>query len=326
MGVMREDLTVSGAQSAQLLLRMERLGVDVRAVCEDAGLDHTVLSSPDGRVPRDAIALLWQHAVARTGDENLGLRVATVGPPSMMSLFIHMFMSGPTPKEALQRILPYQRVFTAGPALGIEEREEDFVITLARLDGDVPSPPQMMEHFLAACIRMISYAVGEPILPRSASFRHPEPASTDLHQEVFRCPIHFNAEADSLVMSKKDMERRSLHGSDSTLQRLERSAEEILQAIEDPSVAGRARAVVRARLGGAPVSLNQVASELRMSARTLQRRLSEEKTSFRRVIDEARKALVLEAADAGESMAALAQRAGFSNSRAFARAFRRWTT
>jgi AraC-like DNA-binding protein len=72
-------------------------------------------------------------------------------------------------------------------------------------------------------------------------------------------------------------------------------------------------------------ALDSVAWQCGVSERTLRRRLAEAGTSYRALIDDVRKerALALLAEDANVSL--VAQRVGFADATAFARAFRRWT-
>jgi AraC-like DNA-binding protein len=72
--------------------------------------------------------------------------------------------------------------------------------------------------------------------------------------------------------------------------------------------------------------LDEVASELGMSERTLQRELRLEKTSFRQLIEDIRKEIAMQhLAQPGASASEAAFLLGFSEPSAFTRAFRRWT-
>lgn len=68
-----------------------------------------------------------------------------------------------------------------------------------------------------------------------------------------------------------------------------------------------------------------VAQRLFMSQSQLRRLLAAEGTSFRRLRDEHRMALAIEALRIGEPLEVLSSNLGFSDGRAFRRAFRRWT-
>jgi AraC-like DNA-binding protein len=84
------------------------------------------------------------------------------------------------------------------------------------------------------------------------------------------------------------------------------------------------RDVIREQLARPAVSLQLAARTLAVSARTLQRRLADEGTSWRAEVDAARRdraALLLRHGTTAEVTAA---RLGYSDSRALRRALRRW--
>jgi AraC-like DNA-binding protein len=90
-------------------------------------------------------------------------------------------------------------------------------------------------------------------------------------------------------------------------------------------LASRVAAHVRERLPD-PTSADDAAALLHMSARTLQRRLEADGTSFTAVVDATREALARELlADARLALAEISYRLGFADVAAFSRAFKRWT-
>ena len=98
-----------------------------------------------------------------------------------------------------------------------------------------------------------------------------------------------------------------------------------LAAIVDAGLPTRVRTAVAARLDrGAP--LPTVAKELRMSTRTLKRKLADRGTTFSAIVDDLRRqrALLL-LDDRALSIAEVAAAVGYTELANFTRAFRRWT-
>jgi AraC-like DNA-binding protein len=97
-----------------------------------------------------------------------------------------------------------------------------------------------------------------------------------------------------------------------------------LPAIE--SFAGRVRQALVEELRLGEPTLPRLAARLRMSERTLQRRLSSEGTSMQALLDEARREISLRRlAESNQSIAEISFLLGFAEVRAFHRAFKRWT-
>ena len=92
------------------------------------------------------------------------------------------------------------------------------------------------------------------------------------------------------------------------------------------SVTDEVRASLAARVArGGKTSAIEVAAELAMSARTLQRRLQAEGTSFRALAEEVRMAEASDMLASGAATALVASTLGFSDPTAFRRAFKRST-
>lgn len=72
-------------------------------------------------------------------------------------------------------------------------------------------------------------------------------------------------------------------------------------------------------------SLSQMAAELKMSRRTLQRKLKEENTCYLSLQDSARLDLTICFLAAGKSVEEISDALGFADRRCFTRAFKRWT-
>jgi AraC-like DNA-binding protein len=89
-------------------------------------------------------------------------------------------------------------------------------------------------------------------------------------------------------------------------------------------LAGRIRSLLLERPGRLP-DMEQVAAGLNMSSRTLRRRLDEEGSNFRLLLDEVRQALAEELlATGGLTLEEIAERLGYGEVSNFIHAFKRW--
>src|SRR6516225_1484766 len=70
-------------------------GLDVAALFGEAGLDMAALSDPDSRFPTERVSLLWQVAVARSGNPAVGLVNPNVVKPASFDVLAYMMMSSP---------------------------------------------------------------------------------------------------------------------------------------------------------------------------------------------------------------------------------------
>ena len=109
---------------------------------------------------------------------------------------------------------------------------------------------------------------------------------------------------------------------------MERHAEALLAKLPSltDSVVDRVQRVLSGVLGEGDASLGAVARKLRMSERTLQRKLAEESASYDALLDAMRHELAVRyLADRKIAIAEVAYLLGYSEPSPFHRAFKRWT-
>ncbi|MCB1452069.1 MAG: helix-turn-helix transcriptional regulator, partial [Rhizobiaceae bacterium] len=94
----------------------------------------------------------------------------------------------------------------------------------------------------------------------------------------------------------------------------------------EPSLAARVRAMLLENMASGLANVDRVAEQLRMSRRSLQRRLSEEGLTFQTVLDKARADLALTYLRRGDlSAEEISYLLAFRDPNSFYRAFHAWT-
>lgn len=105
----------------------------------------------------------------------------------------------------------------------------------------------------------------------------------------------------------------------------ERYLDAIVARLPADSFVGRSVAAIEPMLPDGVVQLEVVADCLRVSTRSLQRRLADAGTSFSDLVDRTRQTRALGLLDAGVAIGEIAWMLGYSEPSAFHRAFFRWT-
>jgi AraC-like DNA-binding protein len=165
------------------------------------------------------------------------------------------------------------------------------------------------------------------ISPVGAEFMHARPNAKVPYVEYLGCPVKFHAEWDALVYDAATM-RLPVIGADSRLFKvLARACQKILGPIpQKQDIRHDVRELVIDRLAKGTVQLDDVARELNMSSKTLERRLADRKTTFSALLDDARNGLAKHyLAETDLRLEQIAYLTGYSEPAALVRAFRRWT-
>jgi AraC-like DNA-binding protein len=156
---------------------------------------------------------------------------------------------------------------------------------------------------------------------------HRLPPDIREHERIFGCPVEFEAEHNRLFIDRATWETPTRGAHSGVLGVLIQHADLLLCKLpRGPELIERTRRAIGARLRGGDPSLENVARELGMSERSLQRHLRDLGFSYNAVADEVREAtarLYLEQPDM--ALAEIGYLLGFADQSAFNRAFKRWT-
>jgi len=188
--------------------------------------------------------------------------------------------------------------------------------------GDYLSSEGTLATFLMLCRE----ATSDELAPLSVNFRHQPMRSARAVKDHFRAPINYGAEIDELVFSAKQVDSPNSFGEDSIWRFFIKHLEDTYQELDNKDAIDRqvVDQVVIQLSEGIP-TLNEVASQLGMGTRTLQRRLAERNRTFQSLVDEARRELAGRLISKSEySLAEIAFITGFSEQSSFTRAFKRW--
>jgi AraC-like DNA-binding protein len=147
-----------------------------------------------------------------------------------------------------------------------------------------------------------------------------------LLEEHFGCSVRFTAKRNALVFRSSDLDRPFVTQNDELVAMIGTQLEVELKARETGvSLSERVKQTLQQSLAGRKPALQDVAKELGMSARTLQRRLTDAGITFQHLVEETRRELARHylkqpTVELNETAFLL----GFEDANSFYRAFHGW--
>jgi AraC-like DNA-binding protein len=288
------------------------------------------LAEVDGMVSGTAAEALWRAAVDATGEADFGLSLGAAAHPASLGLVAPVLSNAPDLRRALAKLAAYSRLLLSAASMEISQRRERAKFTLrVHFPGSylLRSPRQPMECTLAATVTLAGRLIGSPLPVEAVRFRHPQPERLDAHRRIFGVTPQFGAAADELEFEARVLDAKVLFAAPQELALHEQRLRAAFQRLDEQvSVRGRVKAAIAALLQGDPPTIEAIAERLNMSSRSLQRALATEGVGYRQMLDEARQELALAHLQSpSTSIAQVALLLGFSEPRAFHRAFKRWT-
>jgi AraC-like DNA-binding protein len=312
---------------------LRSIGKDAVAFLRQAGIDPLSLFDPDAHVSHQLVLDVWRRAEELSRDHDLGLHVAESINFCIFDwmeyateyLLLQLFMSSATLGEAFSRLSRYFSLAFDAARLDIDR--VDGGVRVRHVMRSAPAVPRAFAEFsIGWMVRLARSAVARPVTPREIRFAHPEPESTAEHERVLGASTRFSAGENAFLLCRDDLSAPLLGDNPALLEVLERRAEEQLAELPAAeSLVDRVRALIAAELKAGTPSAARVAAALDISVRTLTRRLGELGTSHKALLDEVRAELARHyLLEEKWYVADVAHFLGFSEARAFQRAFRRW--
>jgi len=166
---------------------------------------------------------------------------------------------------------------------------------------------------------------GRGINPSRVELRRPE-AHRRLYENYFGCPVKFGARRNKLFFRAEDINQPFVTHNPELLELVAPQLEaELKQQLADSPLREQAKGILKRLLAGQKPRLEDVAVELRVSARTLQRRLLEEGITFHDLVEEARREMAQHyLSQPSLELNETAYLLGYEDPNSFIRAFHKW--
>lgn len=282
------------------------------------------LEDRDARLTEAQCATLFDRAAMLLGDPDLGLHVGETIRPGHYGVLGYIAMNCSTLGEALTRLNRYQALVLDIGSMGIRMGAGEIRLSWSP-DSERPFR-QLAEFNLAGLVTFARWISGRAGAPRRLEFNYAAPTSVAEHQRIFTCDLRFDQPCYAIVFPD-DWLRQPLIQPDPAMRELMlRLAEkQMLDLSRGDDALAKARRLIAKNLSEGELTLEQLAAQLDMSARTLQRKLKEAGVGYSQLLDSVRQELAERyLADAQLDLNDLAFLLGFSEQSAFQRAFKRW--
>jgi len=287
------------------------------------------LSTPATRVSLSQILECYRNAGRLARDPDFPYRAGLRFHVSTYGMYGFAILSCVDFRQTMRFAVEYHRLAT--PTADISFSEQDGyaiwdVAPLAHLGVDTALYRFLVELQIAAHISLHRDVMDPAFAPKVVRLAYGAASEAARYSALFGCDVLLAQPQNQLVFDAKWLDETPRLGNELTYATLTKLCDELLEDFQlNTGLAGKVREILLRNLAR-PVSFEAAASRLAMTPRTLRRKLQEEKTSYRDLIDELRMRLAVKyLRDTQLTIEDIAASLGFSESANFRRAFRRWT-
>lgn len=315
---------MSAAWILALLDSFEQLGLDTESILRRSLFDTTLLQDPDNRVSRDSAGKFWREALRQSSDPLLGIHAGERVKLRMNHLIPLLLMSARTFGEGARLAIRYQELLSHGRVISLEDGGAEKRLRLHKVGTKLPVTEQEVEFLAVALLELFRLVTASSFRLAEARFVHGALGKTEEYERIFGCPVRFQQPHTELVVSEATWNTPLPHHSTSLQSQFELMAATLYQKVDTHDASREVSQKIRSLLPSGQCDIEHVASAMHTTARTLQRRLRSEDSTFRDVLDATRRRVVIDCVEHGCSLEDLIRLAGFSDARSLRRAVRKW--
>jgi AraC-like DNA-binding protein len=310
--------------SATLPRQLEEVAISPASVLRQARLPITLFDQGKVWLTTEEMFSLYAAIEQVSGDATIGLKLGNGLRPEHYSPIHIAALHTRSFRDALNRIARYKRLM--GPEeIHVVERGKECGVQFVWLLADTPEPSTLVDLCFAWTVSVGRRGTGKNVDAVRVEFVRPE-VNRRLYEKHFGCPVRFGARHNKIFFSVEDINQPFITYNPDLLEVIAPQLEaELAQELAATSFKEHLKAVLKRSLAGRKPRVEDAAHEMRVSVRTLQRRLLDEGLTFQSLVEDARREMAhhylrqpsLELIDTAYLL-------GYEDPNSFIRAFQRW--
>jgi AraC-like DNA-binding protein len=307
------------------LARQQNIAVD--DILQTLDIPAVLLSNNTETISGEQFQQLILALVNRTTDDLFGLHTAAFVQPSSYSVLGFIAMNCQTLGEAMTKIQPFEKLVGDMGITTLAQQGDYFSISWACAFTDTHVRRHMIDNCLASWLTFARYLTGDVSAPTQVLLSRKQPclAQCAQYQALFKCSVVFSQAEDAIIFDKQLLTLPLNKGNEALLTTLESHANlQMRQLNESEKIIDKTLSSISQNLVKGEVSQQGIARCLNLSSKTLQRRLRDENTTFKSLVDKIRletaQQLLLESS---LTLNKISEQLGFSEPRSFFRWFQK---
>ena len=304
------------------------MGISEQDLLRGFSLSPSVIDSVNSRVSTPLVGKITQRLVKLSERHDVGMAYGMLIRPTTHGFLGYAVMSCATFGDAMRVLHKYLASTVSDLTVNMVTVNDDVILTLTENYNLAGMRKIYLEAFIAGSCNTIKFLIGQEILDFKVNVDWPQPDYFDQYQALLP-PWQFDQAYTQMIIPKSMLSLPLIMANPDAVQNALALLDKELasRAIsQNNDFVPRVRSVLETRTTLPYPSLNEVASILCVSDRTLKRRLKEADTSFQAILDNVRQRQAIELMNAGQlSLQTIALRIGYTDPATFSRAFKRWT-
>ncbi len=306
---------------------MEGLGFDAPSCLKGTGILLSQLDDPKALMSLQQELTFYRNCLELSGDTAIGLKLGIPFKPQRYGLFGYALLSAATFRHALAIAENFGRLTFSFYTFTFGEEGDRAWFAM----GNPPVIEQQLldlytDRDMSAAVVAFSEILGEPFVVDSVSLVHDGHGQRQVYRDHFGAELQFGSAVNRLWFNVELLDRVLPQADPESSQYMQQQCQMLIARLSNKGkFVDDVRMLMLARPGRFP-SIEEVAERLNMSSSTVRRRLKQEKSSYRKLLDELRFGLAKEyLAETSLPLEEIAELLSYNEPGNFSHAFKRWS-
>lgn len=308
-----------------LIDEVEKTGLSADTLLARHGLLKAQVADPYFMVPLSRYIPMFEDAAQLVGATTLGAVLGTRITPRDLGPAGVLFSISPTILDGMNRLTRHITAIQGATSNGLRMVGDNYVWTYQLSAAKLWPRRQDSEFTLSSSCQLIRSSFSRNWRPQEVHFEHEQPVDVARLESIFRAPIKFGQSSNRLIIAPADAERVYRSDDPNLVTVLERHILELeVRESEQNSLEDRVKSLIGIHLGHRRVTIALIAADIGLAPRTLQRRLAEEGSSLRILVESYRRSIAEKQTKANIRKLRIAETLGYADSTVLWRARKRW--
>jgi AraC-like DNA-binding protein len=268
---------------------LAELGLDASTAFSEMGLDVEILQphNSDLEIDYQSFLKLLNHCADISGRQDFGALLSRYQDMSVIGVTGQTMLEAPTFRAAMENAVDFFHLHMNGLKVGFQEYQNQSLITLEMIMPFAPAYRQQVELSLGIGIRFIRRLLGQSWAPIHAYFEHSKDSGCDTTSRLFACPISYESEFNGYTIHSCDLDIRRENFNSQLHQVLYDYLCLQTRAMQNNFVVSVREKIIQA-IRVNECSIDNVAAQIGLQRRTLQRKLAKSGYIFKDLVEETR--------------------------------------
>lgn len=299
--------------------------IDINQAAVKTGIDVSKFKSNKASVSLTRFANLMELLSQQASDDCFGLNFGQFFKLGDSGSFGFCLMNAPDLKSIIQNYERFIPITADYNAFGVnyDQTSVEIFWNYAPIITNVEQYTDMM---VMLTLRVLRTAAGAAWQPTQVSLVGSRPKSNALHRQLLCQDMRFESQMNRIIFSTSDLVYKNQKADSRIFTIMQEQCEVLLEKRKQPGpILIELKKKILKQLQSGNCQMRDIALELSVSERSLQRRLAQKNTSFEALVEETRKELAKALIEITElPLTEVAEKVGYSSLAAFSRASKSW--